>query len=226
MTIREAIDDTLHKNPALVSALSDERVERLIRYWELVQRWGSALNLSRRKSVDEWARADIADSFLGLLTTGFFSEGTPKVSRAMDIGSGAGFPGVALAMLCETSETPQTNVRWIESLHKRVSFLKRVGRELDLSHIEVCQMRVEEVVMPAEWVTVRATFPWQELHLAKNCVAPGGTLMAFVGRQPGAVEWEAEVCAWGWEGKWMPYEVDGLGARAMALATRPRADPT
>lgn len=228
MPIRKAIYDTMHKNPALVPCLNEARIDRLVLYWELLQRWGSALNLSRRKDAVEWAQADVADSFLGLAATGYFApEFSPKFSsetqapRAMDIGSGAGFPGVALAMLCESSDFGGIQVRWIESLHKRVSFLKRVGRGLQLPHVEACPMRVEEVSQPADWVTVRATFPWQELHLAKNCVAPGGTLMAFVGREPAPTEWQAMVDTWGWASQWVPYEVEGLGPRAMALATRP-----
>lgn len=223
MHIRDTLHDTMRKNPLLESCLSAEQIDKLVLYWDLVQRWGRALNLSRRKNVEEWASADVADSFLGLYATGLFGANVKtNIERAMDIGSGAGFPGLPLALLCETLH-PSSNiqVRWIETLQKRVSFLHRVSRELGLPFVEACRQRIENVIVPADWVTIRATFPWQELHQAKNCVAPGGTLIAFVGREPNPTQWQAEVESWGWNPRWVPYGVEGLGERAMALATRP-----
>ena len=223
MHIRETIDDTMRKNPLLDSCISAEDIDKLVLYWDLVQRWGRSLNLSRRKNVEDWVRADVADCFLGLHATGLFSDKSEnQVRQAMDIGSGAGFPGVPLAMLCQTFESsPKIQVRWIETLQKRVSFLHRVSRELKLPRVEACHMRIEDVSQPADWVTIRATFPWQELHQTKNCVAPGGTLIAFVGREPDSSQWQSEIESWGWEPRWLPYEVEGLGERAMALAARP-----
>lgn len=223
MHVRDVIHDTMRKNPVLESYLSAEEIDKLVRYWELVQHWGRSLNLSRRKDPAEWACADVADSFLGLHATGLFTEKTEnRVEHAMDVGSGAGFPGVALAMLCETVYPADSiEVRWIETLQKRVSFLHRVGRELRLPQVKACHMRIEDVSEPADWVTIRATFPWQELHQARNCVAAGGTLVAFVGREPSAGQWTDEVGRWGWTAHWIPYEVEGLGERAMALASRP-----
>jgi 16S rRNA (guanine527-N7)-methyltransferase len=161
MHVREAIDNTLRKNPLLDSCVSAEQIDKLVLYWELVQRWGRSLNLSRRKNVEDWARADVADCFLGLHATGLFADKSENhVRQAMDIGSGAGFPGVPLALLCERFESsPRIDIRWIETLQKRVSFLHRVSRELKLPQMEACHMRIENVSEPADWMTIRATFP-------------------------------------------------------------------
>ena len=198
----------------LETSVYEARLERLLQYYALLERWGAALNLSRRRGAEEWARADVADAFLGLAALG------ARVSEPrdwMDVGSGAGFPGLAVALLW-----PSCRVRWVESSKKRVSFLQRVARELDLGNVEVLAQRVEDVQEDAEVVSTRATFPWQELSVLREVVRPGGCLVAFVGREPTSDEWEKFVERWGWRGERVPYVVDGMGPRAIAFARRPQ----
>lgn len=227
--VREALRQVAGENPGLEGVLTEERCERLERYHELLARWGAALNLARRRDALDWARADVADSFRGLGVawdggdvprgTAEAGEGVGAPSSVMDIGSGAGFPGVAAALLW-----PSTPMRWVEASKKRVSFLQRVVRELGLDQVEVDPRRVEDVSDTAALVTSRATFPWQRLGAMREVVSPRGRLAAFVGREPSAQEWGTLLEGWGWRGELRPYEVRGLGPRAIAVAGRDGAN--
>lgn len=220
-----ALQTACEENAELAGCWTAADRERLVRYWALLTRWGATLNLSRRRDALEWARFDVADSFLGLHAAGAGSGAlgsldSPSSPGAMDVGSGAGFPGVALAL----RSAPDTSVRWVETVQRRTSFLHRVTRELGLAHVQVCHQRVEEVREAAALVTVRATFPWQELGILRGAVAPGGRLVAFLGREPGEQAWCTQVESWGWVPRWYPYRVAGLGPRAMGVAQRPTSD--
>lgn len=214
LSAETALRRVLQENPALGPLLPGARQEQLLRYWGLLERWGAAVNLSRRSGPEDWARADVADAFLGLAAAKV--EALSPDELAMDVGSGGGFPALALALL------RQGPVRWIEPSMRRVSFLQRVVRELSLSHVEVEAARVETVGAPAAVVTSRATFPWQELHRLGPVVAPRGVMVAFVGREPDATAWSEQVEGWGWRGARLPYDVVGLGTRAVAMAWRER----
>lgn len=216
MKPEEALQQVVAENRGLAEMLTPARRERLVAYYGLLERWGAALNLSRRGGPEDWARADVADSFLGLAAA---TRGAPAPASIMDVGSGAGFPGVAVALLF-----PEVEVRWVESLKRRVSFLQRVVRELGLTKVAVLAARVEDVGESAQLVTSRATFPWQRLDSLREVVSAGGQLAAFVGREPSGEQWEAMVSTWGWRGELRPYQVTGLGPRALALAVRPEAE--
>lgn len=115
--------------------------ERLLRYFLELKRWSQKVNLIARGTGDE----DILEKhFLDSLTILPFLNG--KNPHLLDIGTGAGFPG----LVCKVA-MPELRVTLVEPRLKRVSFLRHIIRTLALEDIVVLECRVEdEVALPSE----------------------------------------------------------------------------
>lgn len=209
---RAALERVVGENPRLDKIIQDGVEEVLFHYWELLTRWNVAQNLSRRRDVVAFLREDVADCGLGLL-------GVRAACPVVDVGSGAGFPGLLAALLW-----PEAKVHLVEALRKRASFLRRAAHELGLENVEVHAGRAEDLRVQGRRVLTRATLPWRSLSALREVVAPGGALVAFVGGEPKGQEWQGIVESWGWKGARREYRVTGLGHRGLAVALRPGPD--
>jgi 16S rRNA (guanine527-N7)-methyltransferase len=96
----------------------------------------------------------------------------------LDIGSGAGLPGLVLAMVL-----PGTAVTLLEPMERRCRFLTECVTELELANVSVLRGRAEDVTVRADVVTARAVAPLSRLaELAMGVVRPGGMVLAIKGR--------------------------------------------
>ena len=124
--------------------VDDAIIEKLERFAQLLHEWNQVHNLTGAKTVPA-IYENIVDSLYPLT----FIQ-TPK--RLLDVGTGAGFPGLALAIAL-----PQTQVVLAEPLKKRVSFLKYAGIDLGLTNLQVEAKRVEKVAQePFDLISSRA----------------------------------------------------------------------
>ena len=103
--------------------------------------------------------------------------GMVKNGRLADVGSGAGFPGVPLALA-----NPELQVTLIEPNLKKSVFLSEVKRELHLSNIEVLRLRMEEFEGTSlEYVTARAVGQFAEfLRFSQRVLAPDGEAVLWM----------------------------------------------
>ena len=125
-------------------SLSEEITEKLERFSVLLHEWNQIHNLTGAKSI-----AAIYDNIVDSLYPLTFIE-TPRT--LLDVGTGAGFPGLVLAIAL-----PQTEVVLAEPLKKRVSFLKYAAIDLGLKNVKVEAKRVEKVEHePFEMISSRA----------------------------------------------------------------------
>ncbi len=156
--------------------VSRESLEKLEVYHALLLKWQKAINLVSPKTLDEaWVR-HFADS---VQVAQFVS----RESRVLyDLGSGAGFPGLVLAIL-----RPELAVHVIESDERKCQFLRTVSRETEIG-LNIHVSRIESIVsdLPApDVVTARAladlstllemVLPWVELNPMLECVFMKGT---------------------------------------------------
>jgi 16S rRNA (guanine527-N7)-methyltransferase len=101
-----------------------------------------------------------------------------RCGTLLDIGSGAGLPGLVLAMVL-----PDTAVILLEPMERRCRFLAECVSELGLGNASVLRGRAEDVTVRADVVTARAVAPLPRLAgLAMGVVRPGGMVLAVKGR--------------------------------------------
>ena len=114
-----------------------------------------------------------------LLNSGVVAELAPSAGELVDVGSGAGLPGLVLAMLL-----PQVHVVLVEAMTRRTTFLTECVNALNLSNVEVRRGRSEEMVglLAADVVTARAVARLDKLAvLAAGVARPGGLVLAIKG---------------------------------------------
>jgi 16S rRNA (guanine527-N7)-methyltransferase len=96
----------------------------------------------------------------------------------LDLGSGAGLPGLVLAMAL-----PDTAVTLLEPMERRCRFLTDCVTELGLANVKVLRGRAEDITLRTDVVTARAVAPLPRLaELAMGVVRPGGMVLAIKGR--------------------------------------------
>jgi len=161
---------------ALGLALQDDASEKLERYADRLLAWNRKVNLTAITDPEELAEKHLLDS-LSLL---------PEVKGAttlLDVGSGAGLPGIPLAIAL-----PSLDVTCCESVAKKVAFVKAVAAELGLRVRGVAARAGGEPEIEglprAEVVVSRALAdPERWLPLAARYLAPGGKVLVTLGRE-------------------------------------------
>ena len=151
-----------------------------MRHLDLMDEWGTRMNLTAIRDRGQQITRHVLDS----LSVYPWLRG----ERIADLGSGAGFPGIPLAIVA-----PERHFTLIESTGKKCDFLRHVVRELGLANVEVMQGRSEHLRPAVRFATViaRAVGPLARLvRSGGHLVAGGGRLLAMKGRLP-----EAELAA-------------------------------
>lgn len=152
-------------------ALTPLQIEQMESYWALLQKWNRRLSLSTVSSFSELMEFHFFESFLGAVRLLRESEGT-----VADIGSGAGFPGIALQVL-----QPWRRVKLLEKHQRKSVFLMEAVKRLDIES-EVRQIRAEDFPWgQVEAATVRALKTSAELE--RRLAEAGVPLLAFHGRE-------------------------------------------
>lgn len=178
---------------------------RLLDYLALLQKWNRAYNLTAVREPSKMVSHHLLDSLAVLPHL--------KADTVLDVGSGAGLPGIPLAVAA-----PHAQVTLLESSHKKAAFLQQAKTELKLDNVAVVCERVESWRPDGtfQWVISRALSDLAEFaNLAGRHVAPGGKLAAMKGVYPD--EEIAQLPAgWRLEAA-LPLAVPGLRARRHLL---------
>lgn len=159
--------------------LSEAQIDLCEKFYRLVLEQNRVMNLTTITEPHEFAVKHIIDS-LSAWDEKFFH----GVERVADIGTGAGFPGVPLKIF-----RPQIKFCLIDSLNKRVEFLRRVVAELELDGVEIFHGRAEELsrqkIFREQFDAVTARAVARLNVLAEYCLAfvkVGGTFVALKGK--------------------------------------------
>jgi len=151
-------------------AVSVDAIDSLLDYLELLSRWNSVYNLTAVRELQQMVAHHVLDS----LAVAHLIRGT----RLADIGSGAGLPGIPLAIVA-----PERAVTLIDANGKKTRFLREAVRTLRLSNVRVDAVRVETAKGEYDTVTARAFSALdQMLRLAGHLLAPDGVLIALKGQ--------------------------------------------
>ena len=162
-------------------AMDAAGVERLLVYLAELMKWSRRVNLIARDTPETRV---VETHFLDSLTLLPFLDGAGEV-HLLDVGSGAGFPGLALACV-----RPDARFTLCEPRQKRVSFLRHVVRTLGLANVEVVADRVE--AQASAWqgrfthITSRAVAePAAFLPLVRPLVTPATRVLLMLARAEG-----------------------------------------
>ena len=125
--------------------LSDQVIDQLMTYLNLVEKWNRVYNLTAIRERDEMIKLHLLDS-LSILNH-------VHVKNILDVGSGAGFPGIVLAIT-----QPKLKVTVMDSVNKKTTFMQQVKSELALTNLDLVNSRVEDYqpITLFEAVTSRA----------------------------------------------------------------------
>lgn len=149
--------------------------DSLLTFQALLARWNRAFNLTAVRDPEEMVVRHLLDSLA-------IHPWVPA-GRIADIGTGAGLPGIPLALAL-----PDRTFTLVDSVGKKLRFVRQACRELGLDNVAPVHIRLEDFrpEQPFDAVVARALAPLERLApLAAPLLAPGGSLLAMSGRDPG-----------------------------------------
>ncbi len=123
---------------ALGVVLSDCQIEQFLTYYEMLVDWNQKMNLTAITEYEEVLKKHFIDS-ISLIK----AYDVTKDSKVIDVGTGAGFPGLALKIAY-----PNLQVTLLDSLNKRIHFLDAVIESLGLKEVETIHGRAEDLAKP------------------------------------------------------------------------------
>ncbi len=152
---------------------SEAQVDTLLAYVALLQKWNAAFNLVGTSNAQELLQKHLLDS----IAIGPFIKNSP----VLDVGSGAGLPGIPLAITL-----PELSFRLLDANNKKVRFMRQAAIELNLSNIEIVHSRVENYQPNGTPSTVvsRAFAPFEKaLDTLSTVCAEGGEVLLMLGER-------------------------------------------
>ena len=153
--------------------VGDEQLREISTYIDILLKWNRTINLTAVRDAEGIVTRHFGESFFAashLLTTDW--HGT-----VIDVGSGAGFPGLPMAMYSATA-----SVTLIESQGKKAAFLNEVIYTLSLKNVRIFNARAEDFEDVGDLVTLRAVEQFEKvLPYALKLVKPGGRLGLMIG---------------------------------------------
>jgi 16S rRNA (guanine527-N7)-methyltransferase len=167
--------------PFLSESLSEVQLGQISIYIDLLLRWNQRINLTAVRDPTKIITRHFGESFFAahhLLPRPAATASSADSQRVLDLGSGAGFPGLPMKIW-----SPHTPTTLIESNHKKVAFLREVVRSLTLTSIDVFPGRAEDYPSTsAGLVIMRAVERFSEvLPAAARLLAPSGRLALLIG---------------------------------------------
>jgi 16S rRNA (guanine527-N7)-methyltransferase len=169
--------------------LTDDQIDKIREYTRLLLKWNKSVNLTAIEDPLEIIGRHFGESM-------YASRLLPvEAGNLVDVGSGGGFPGLALRIL-----SPHLKVTVIESNKKKCVFLSEVVRALDLTNVGVVPHRYEEFRIPAgsvNFVTARALGGFSRLLQWSNTVlAARGHLVLWLGQDDSTTVSRAQSWVW------------------------------
>ena len=157
-------------------ALSDLQIGQLLDYQKLIVKWTKVYNLTAVRNPTEMLTHHILDSLAVIAPL----QRHLAQGNLLDVGSGAGLPGVVVAICC-----PVIAVTCVDTVAKKATFIKQVALELKLPNLTGLHARVENIAQPFEVICSRAFASLPDFaNWSTNALAAGGVWMAMKGKHP------------------------------------------
>lgn len=176
---------------AFGAELLPEAIERLSRHAELLERWNRVVRLVGEDGPEAWIGRHYAESVAARPLWPPSTIGSGKDSALLDVGSGAGFPGLVLAAL-----HPERSVTLVEARERKAAFLAEASRELELPRVRVIHKHLDVELATAlagavECASIRGLrLPDATMACLVDSLPAGGRLIVWAGRHlaPGLLD--------------------------------------
>ena len=156
--------------------LSDLQISQLLDYQALIAKWNKVYNLTAVRDPAEMMTHHLLDSLAMI---------APLRQRVLqgsllDVGSGAGLPGVVIAICCQT-----ISVTCVDTVAKKATFVKQVALELKLQNLAGLHARVETITQPFDVICSRAFAALKDFtSWSVDALSPAGMWLAMKGKHP------------------------------------------
>lgn len=133
--------------------VDNDALEKIEVYCDLIRSWSKRMNLISQGDLGHIIERHFLDSLVPI-------DSIPQAGRLLDVGSGAGFPAIPLALLRLGAD-----FTLVESNHKKTLFLRAVIERSDLHNVRLVEMRIEDMEPIPEYdiITIRALPHWEKL---------------------------------------------------------------
>lgn len=158
--------------------LGDTQVAQLLAYLDLIGKWNKVYNLTAVRNPDEMLVQHLFDSLAAVGPLRRHTAGRPI--RLLDVGSGAGLPGVVMAICC-----PELQVDCVDAVGKKAAFIQQAAAQLQLANLRGIHDRVERLAGPYDVICSRAFASLPDfVTWSAGALAPQGAWLAMKGRRP------------------------------------------
>ena len=168
---------------ALALALTDGQVSQLLDYLGLIQKWTKVYNLTAVRDPAEMLTHHLLDSLAVVAPLRRQLAAVAEVQaklRLLDVGSGAGLPGVVIAICC-----PEITVHCVDTVAKKAAFIQQVAVTLKLPNLRGIHARVENLTETYQVISSRAFASLLDFtNWSAQVLAEQGIWMAMKGKHP------------------------------------------
>ncbi len=169
--------------------LDEARQAQLLTYLDLIAKWTQVYNLTAVRDAREMLTHHLLDSLavvlplrraLAEMATLPEGLGARTSFRLLDVGAGAGLPGVVIAITC-----PEVVVTCVDTVAKKAAFVQQVAASLMLPNLKGLHARVETLTEPYDVVCSRAFASLKDFtHWSRTALASHGIWLAMKGKHP------------------------------------------
>lgn len=157
--------------------ISDDQLAQLLAYLDLIAKWNKVYNLTALRDPATVLTHHLLDS---LSVVGPLKRAWPGRAKLLDVGAGAGLPGVVIAILRE-----DIDVSCLDAVAKKAAFVQQVAAELGLPNLRGVHARVESLAGSYELISSRAFASLPDFfNGSKHLLAPAGIWLAMKGKVP------------------------------------------
>ena len=158
--------------------LDDGQIAQLLDYLDLIQKWNKVYNLTAVRDPAEMLGQHLLDSLAVIGPLRRQTGGRP--ATLLDVGSGAGLPGVVIAICC-----PEVKVDCVDTVAKKAAFIQQAAVVLKLPNLRGLHARVENLTQPYDVICSRAFASLPDfVAWSAGALAPQGVWLAMKGKRP------------------------------------------
>ncbi len=192
LPVPESARQTLERvAPSMGVPLTAAQIDALLAYLELIQKWNKVYNLTAVRDPAEMLTHHLLDSLAVVAplrsrladakkTEVKSPEVKTREARLLDVGSGAGLPGIVIAICC-----PEIRVDCVDTVSKKAAFIQQVAATLKLPNLRGLHARVENLTEPYDVISSRAFASLVDFtNWSEKALAEQGVWMAMKGKHP------------------------------------------